>query len=208
MQDVAEIRRQAETFLQAHGATLPGISTFSIGKLEANPTRPACSALNTRFANGAKTYGKTTLRVSCEDEVRWAMHVPVQIDVQVAYLVSGNLLSQGQILVESDIQQKNGNLADLPNGILTDRAQAIGQVAAVPITPGQMLRTQLLRAPYVVQVGQAVRVLSRGDGFEVSNEGRALASAATGQPVQVKLSTGQVLTGMARADGVVEINLR
>lgn len=208
MQDGEEVRRQAEAFLKVHASSLPGTTTFSVGKVEPSPTRPPCGKFSTVFASGAKTYGKTTLKISCEDTQRWVMYVPVQIDVQVTYLVSGNLLGQGQVVVESDLQEKTGNLADLPNGTVTDKAQAIGLVAAVPITPGQTLRAGMLRAPYVVQVGQPVRVLSRGDGFEVSNEGRALASAASGQQVQVKLNTGQVLTGVARSDGLVEVVLR
>ena len=55
--------------------------------------------------------------------------------------------------------------------------------------------------------GQPVKVVSRGAGFQVANDGTALSTAGDGQPAQVRLANGQVLRGTARNGGVVEITL-
>jgi flagella basal body P-ring formation protein FlgA len=48
-------------------------------------------------------------------------------------------------------------------------------------------------------------VVSRGPGFLVTAEGKAVANAADGQVAQARLTSGQTLSGIARSGGVVEI---
>jgi flagella basal body P-ring formation protein FlgA len=54
--------------------------------------------------------------------------------------------------------------------------------------------------------GQTVRLVSQGSGFRVSADGKALANAAVGQLAQVRTASGQTVSGIARADGIVEVN--
>ena len=61
-------------------------------------------------------------------------------------------------------------------------------------------------APLVIRQGQSVRVVSRGSSFAVTAEGRALNNAAEGQLAQVRMASGQTVSGIARADGSVEIS--
>jgi flagella basal body P-ring formation protein FlgA len=49
-------------------------------------------------------------------------------------------------------------------------------------------------------------VVSRGSSFAVTAEGRALNNAAEGQLAQVRMASGQTVSGIARADGSVEIS--
>ena len=57
----------------------------------------------------------------------------------------------------------------------------------------------------MVRQRDQVRVVTNGAGFSVSNEGKALNSAAAGQVVKVRLASGRVISGIARPDGVVEV---
>jgi flagella basal body P-ring formation protein FlgA len=67
------------------------------------------------------------------------------------------------------------------------------------------VRSELLSAPWAVQQGQSVRLLTSGAGFTISNEGKALNNATDGQIVQVRTASGQVVSGVARSGGVVEV---
>jgi flagella basal body P-ring formation protein FlgA len=58
----------------------------------------------------------------------------------------------------------------------------------------------------VVQQGQSVRLVSNGNGFSVSSEARAIGNAAEGQVVQVRTPAGAVVSGTARAGGLVEVS--
>jgi flagella basal body P-ring formation protein FlgA len=131
--------------------------------------------------------------------------VPVQIRVVTEYLVLARPVNAGQKITAEDVRGQQGELSDLPGGVLTDKAQAIGQAAITSLAPGRPLRADMLRLPMVVQQGQSVKIIGAGSGFQVTNEGRALANASAGQVIQVRLNSGQILSGIVRADGTVEI---
>jgi flagella basal body P-ring formation protein FlgA len=63
----------------------------------------------------------------------------------------------------------------------------------------------MLKASPVVQQGQTVMVVSNGQGFSVSAEGQAMTKASEGQVVQVKVANGQLVSGIARIGGKVEV---
>ncbi len=48
-------------------------------------------------------------------------------------------------------------------------------------------------------------VVSNGQGFSVSAEGQAMTKASEGQVVQVKVASGQLVSGIARTGGKVEV---
>lgn len=203
--DSIQIRNAIETFLRQQTAGLPGQTSFSVSTVENNASRPACASLDVSMAPGARTLGKTTVLVRCRAEGGWAIYVPVQIRLISEYIVSNRPLGQGQLIREDDLSRQTGDLGNLPNGTLLDATQAVGKITAQSIPAGRPLVAEQLRQPPVVQAGQSVKVVSRGLSFEVSNDGRALASAAEGKVVQVRLSNGQIVSGIARANGVVEI---
>jgi len=140
-------------------------------------------------------------------EPKWALRIPAEVRVVVRYAVAARPLAARQPLTEGDLVFAHGDLAQLPAGIVTSPLQALGHAPTVGIAAGQPLRRDLLRARPVVQAGQAVRVLTRGRGFEISAEGHALTAAPAGQPVQVRMSSGRVVSGIARSGGVVEMIL-
>lgn len=201
----AQIRAAVENYLRSQTAGLPGQASFSVNPVESSPSRGRCPSLDVSMAPGARSIGRTTVLVRCRGDAGWAIYVPVQIHLVTDYLVSSHPLGQGQLIGEDDLARQRGDLGDLPNGILLDPAQAIGRITAMPIPAGKPLLASLLRQPPVIQAGQMVKVVSRGPAFEVSNEGRALTAAADGKIVQVRLNNGQVVSGIARAGGIVEI---
>jgi flagellar basal body P-ring formation protein FlgA len=50
-----------------------------------------------------------------------------------------------------------------------------------------------------------VRVVTHGAGFSVSAEARAIGTAGDGQVVQVRTPAGAILSGVAKAGGMVEV---
>lgn len=204
-QDPAPVRKAVEEYLRVQTKGLPGQVSFTVGAIDPNNGLAPCSALEVAQAPGTRAWGRTTVAVRCAQEVGWSMFVPVQIRVVADYLVTGRPLAVGQVLGEADLGRQSGDLADLPAGILTDPQQAVGRTAAMSVPAGKPLRADMLRQALVVLQGQSVKVVSRGPGFQVANEGRAINSAADGQVAQVRLGSGQVVSGIARAGGVVEI---
>jgi flagella basal body P-ring formation protein FlgA len=69
---------------------------------------------------------------------------------------------------------------------------------------GETLRRDLLRAPPLVHPGDVVQVFAYGTGFAAQTSGKALTVASEGQATQVALANGRIISGIARAHGVVE----
>jgi flagella basal body P-ring formation protein FlgA len=114
-------------------------------------------------------------------------------------------LAQGQPIDQSQLVMLKGDLAALPNGVVTDMAQAVGRTSNISLPSGSPLRLDGLKSKPVVQSGQMVRVVSSGAGFKVSAEGRAIGTAGEGQVVQVRTPAGAVISGIAQAGGLVEV---
>ena len=101
----------------------------------------------------------------------------------------------------------NGDLVALPPGAITDPRAVLGMSAAYRISAGQPIKAASLRSAQAVVRGATVRIDARGKGFVVSSEGEALDNAAPGATVQVRTAGGQVVSGIVKNAGLVEIQL-
>ena len=206
-QEPAPVRKLIEEFLRVQIKGLPGQASFTIGSLDSLNNLSPCPALDVSFPSGARAWGRTSLVVRCQAEPAWTIYVQVQVRVIGEYLLTARALSQGQLVSEADLARTRGDLTDLPAGILTDPAQAIGKTVAQSVTSGRPLRAEMLRQALVVLQGQSVKLTSTGPGFQVTgSEGKALTNAAEGQVVQVRLANGHVVSGIAKAGGSVEVS--
>jgi flagella basal body P-ring formation protein FlgA len=203
--DAEAIQQAIADFLRVHNKGLPGPARYSIGTINASGLSADCRHIGVAMDAGAPPWGRTHVKVRCTDGATWSLYVPVQIHVAVDFLVSARPLRAGQLIVEADIARRQGDLADLPVGVLTDPAQAIGQSAKTALPADRPLRADMLRQTLVVKQGQSVKVVSGGAGFQVASEGRALNNGAAGEVVQVRLASGQVISGIARGDGTIGI---
>lgn len=204
-QDPAPVRKAVEEYLRIQTNGLPGEVSFSFRGLDPGNQLAPCGAFDVSLAPGARAWGRTNLTVHCLAQDGWSIFVPVQIHVVSDYVVTARPLAQGQTIANTDLVRRRGDLSDLPAGVITDEQQAIGRTMSVSIAAGRPVRNDMIRLPVVVLQNQTVKVVSTGPGFQVSNEGRALNQGAEGQVVQVRLASGQVVSGIARAGGIVEV---
>ena len=195
-----------DDFLRTQTQGLPGKVSYSIGQIDARTQLAPCSVYEPFLPSGSKLWGKATVGIRCLAPSTWTIYVPVQVTVTGNYLISVRSMPAGYLIGASDIALRNGDLGTLPSNILTDQAQAIGKTVKNGFSAGQALRSDLLIAPWAVQQGQTVRTVTKGPGFSVSSEAKALANAVDGQVVQVKATNGQTLSGVARTGGVVEVS--
>lgn len=204
-QEPAEVKRVVEDFLRVQSRGLPGEASFTVGAIDPNNNLAPCPALEAFLPAGGRPWGRINVGVRCQVAGGWSIYVPAQVRVIGEYFVTARPLARGQAIAASDLARRRGDLAELPAGIVTEEAQAVGKTLNVSVQSGQILRSEILRAPPAVQQGQSVRVISRGKGFQVATEGKALSNAADGQVVQVRTASGQTLSGIARTGGTVEV---
>jgi flagella basal body P-ring formation protein FlgA len=203
--DPEALRRTADSFLRAQTAGMPGRPGVEVGQPDARLTLTGCSVLEAFLPPGTRAWGRISVGVRCISGASWTVYIPARIRVEGEYLVAARALGRGQVIAEGDYGVMRGDLTELPPNMVTDPQQAIGQSVNAAIAAGQPLRADWLRAPVAVQQGQIVKLFARGNGFAVSHDGRALASAQSGQTVQVRTGGGQVVSGVARPGGQVEV---
>lgn len=199
LQDVAVRHARQQT------RDLPGKVTITPGSLSA-PTLAPCQAMEPFTPAGSRLIGKTHIGVRCLGPASWTILVPIQITATAQYVVTVRPLIAGQTVQASDLSVQTGELSRLPTGAIADPASAIGKTIRNSLGSGAVLRGDALQEPLIIRQGQSVRVISRGEGFSVSSEGRALTNAAQGQSVQIRMPGGQTVQGTARNDGSVEIS--
>jgi flagella basal body P-ring formation protein FlgA len=204
-QNVALLRTVVEQFLQTQTAGLPGEVKVKVGAIDGRTALAACPAPEAFLQPGARAWGKTTVGVRCTAPSAWTIFVQAQVSVQADYVAAALPLAQGQAIEQSQLVLVKGDIATMPNGIITDMSQAIGRTPTVSLAAGTPLRADSLRSKPVVQQGQAVRLVTNGNGFSVSGEGKAIGTAGDGQVVQVRTPSGTVVSGTARAGGMVEV---
>lgn len=204
-QEPAEIKKLVEDFLRVQTKGLPGQASFTVGSIDPGNNLAPCPALEAFLPANARPWGRTNVGVRCQVEGGWSIYVPVQVKVLGDYFVTARPLARGQVISASDLLKRSGDLAELPAGVVTEMAQATGRTLTISVQSGHILRTDTLQAQLVVQQNQNVKVVSKGKGFQVATEGRALNNATDGQVVQVRITSGQTVSGIARPGGIVEV---
>ncbi|HEU0189135.1 MAG TPA: flagellar basal body P-ring formation chaperone FlgA, partial [Gallionella sp.] len=204
-QDHAQIRNVATAFVQRQTAELPGKVAYKVDEIDQRITLPECARLEAFLPAGSQIIGKTAIGVRCNEANGWSIFVPVQIRISLNLLVIARPLPLGHTLQAQDLSTQVTETSRSMG--FSDPKQVIGKVLRYSVTAGQVLREDMLRLPYSVTQGQAVQLAVQGNGFGIRSEGVALNNASDGQTVQVRVASGRVTSGVARAGGVVEIGL-
>jgi flagella basal body P-ring formation protein FlgA len=204
-QDLGALRQTVAQFLRTQATGLPGEVRVTVGAIDPLLKLPTCALPEAFFPQSSKAWGKTTVGVRCTVPSPWTIYVPASVQVYGEYIAAAAPLAQGQNIGPGDIAKVKGDLTTLPAGVVTDASQAIGRTAATSIGLGSPLRQDALRNQLAIQQGQAVRIIVNGSGFSVSSDARALNNANEGQLTQVRTPAGQVISGIAKLGGIVEI---
>lgn len=207
-QNPESIRQSAERFLRQQAQGLPGRVTIAVGDVVSD-RMPACPALEPFMPPGARLWGTTTVGVRCSGDRPWTLYLQARVNVSATYFVAARQINPGDTIGPQDLSPRQGDLTVLPRTVATDAGQIVGMMAVNRITAGLPIRSDLLRSAIAVQQGQVVRVVSRGDGFEVSTEGQVLQRASAGDPVQVRTRSGQVISGTVKTSqqGGIEVEV-
>lgn len=204
-QPTAPVESAARALIEEKTRSLSGEIIFEISPLDAGNHLPPCSSLTAFLPASSRAWGTFSVGVRCTAPVDWTIYLQAKVSVIDDYLVIAHPLRAGQIIGSADIAHKRGNIAALPDNVLTDASQAIGRPTRYALAQGLPLQARMLRIPEAVKRGSEVTVFSHGASFAVSNTGRALNSAAPGEAVKVRFPNNRVVTGTAQPDGTVKM---
>ncbi len=200
------IQAAAESFVAQKTASIDGEVTISSTPPDARVKVANCDKLETSLQSGNRLWGRTNITVSCNSPAKWSLRVPVNIKVVGKALVATRAIGSGQTIEAQDVTVETLDLTPYPIGVFKTPEQAVGKVTANSIAAGSPFRAEVLRAQMVIKQGQQVVVVAQSAHIKVSTEGVAMNNAQAGQVVGVKTKSGAVVKGIAKSEGVVEVN--
>jgi len=200
-----DIRTIATKFLQQISSVQPGEVSINVGQVDSRLNLGKCNNPTAFLPQGARAWGKTNVGVRCTSPTAWTVYLQAYVKITADYYVASRNITSGQILSMDDMTKTKGEISSLPYAIITSPEQAIGKSLQVGLTAGGLLRTDLLKNPLVVQQGQSVRIIADGPGFHVATDAQALNNAAEGQVAKARTSSGQTVSGIAKAGGIIEV---
>jgi flagella basal body P-ring formation protein FlgA len=192
-------------FVALEARAVAGRVEVHIDALPRSLTGRDCATYRPTLPAGARLWGRTVIALNCIAPQSWVAYVPINIAVHGRYLVTAQAIPGGHVLTAQDLRVAEGELTALPDGILREPGDALGLRTRVGLAADLPLTSQQLLVPPAVRQGETVKVIARGPGFAASSEGVALASARAGETVRVRMPSGQTVSGIARAGGLVEL---
>jgi flagella basal body P-ring formation protein FlgA len=198
-----EIRR----FVAAEVArSQPGLrAEIVVGEIDTRLRLAACEHTEVFLRAGARLWGHSFVGYRCVQKPGWSISVPVTVRLYGPALVAAQPLPALQPISASALRREEVEVTREPAGVVVDAAQLEDQICTRSLEPGQPIPLNALRAVPAVGQGDAVKLVGVGSGFSISTDGVALATAAAGESVRVRVESGRTVSGVARRGRIVEV---
>lgn len=204
-QSLPAIQSAVEAFVREKSAQEPGERTVTASRLDPRLKLGKCSQLEPYLPAGNRLWGNSSIGVRCLAPSTWSLYVPVHIKVSNQVLVATRPIASGKPVEPQDVQLQMRDITPFAGSALTALDQVSGKNVAAPVAAGTILRAEMLRTALVIRQGQQVKLVAQGSGFKVTSEGQAMGNATPGQVVAVKTRSGQIIKGIAKGEGIVEV---
>jgi flagella basal body P-ring formation protein FlgA len=204
-QDLRLLVKQAESYLKMKFGNNSD-SKVQVQAPDDQLNLPECKKIEF-FTPSSNPGVNGNLRVSakCFSPQAWTIYLNANVAQKKIYYVNKTRLESGHIIIASDLEAKKDFPENLPFGAVNDPQQIVGKAVINPIEAGSPMIGTGLKNENVINFGQTVKISVGGAGFRINAEGKAMNSAALGQNVQVKMASGQIVQGIARSGGLVEV---
>lgn len=130
-----------------------------------------------------------------------------EIDLVKPVLVARKPINRGSTVDRADLKIEERRFSRIEDVGLSDMQLAAGYEATRFIRPGEMLSMRAVREKPVIERGDMVKILVRGDGVQITTTGKAQASGALGDVIPVARNGSRrkrdVIDAMITGPGVV-----
>jgi flagella basal body P-ring formation protein FlgA len=184
----------------------PGLrAEIAVGEVDPHLRLAPCERTEAFLRSGARLWGRVFVGYRCLQHPGWSVSVPVTVRLYGPALVAIRAVPALQAIAPDALRVEEVDLTREPGGVARELAQVEDRVCTHPVEAGQAIALNSLRTVPVVGQGDPVRLVGVGNGFSISTNGTALASAAAGQMVRVETESGRTIAGIARKGRLVEV---
>lgn len=196
----ATLEKQIADFMRRM-ITIPSVKVEV--KLKTDPARlQQCDNPQFSLPSTQKVGGRLSLRMLCGDK---RFFIPVEVQVTGRYPIAARAIPANHKIGADDIAWREGRLDTFAQQPLLELNKIKDSVTLRPVGAGQTFTERMLRLPLAVTSGQVVQVTVTGDGFSITNQGKALNNAVVKEKVRVRMDSGQVVEGIVVGKGEVSI---
>lgn len=144
--------------------------------------------------------------ITVDGEVQKTLVLRAVVETYADVVVAASEVSRGRPIGANDIKLEKHALSRLPNGAIMDPAELNGMIARRSLFTGQVLTSQHVEAPRVVQRNQIVAVEMSTGGLRVQSRARAMSDGRAGDLILLaNLYSKEQFQGVVRKDGVVVV---
>lgn len=165
---------------------------------------PHCSgpvevgALDTRQAS------RMRFAVRCPGAGASRLDYIVRARISASVVLTAAPVAANELITDAHITVGQRDITSIADPVVAP-SDAVGQTSRRSLRAGDVLRSSSLTAPVLVKRGDAVVMIARVEGIEVSTAGEALDPGAKGATIRVRNSaSGQTLRMRVTAPGTVE----
>jgi flagella basal body P-ring formation protein FlgA len=192
----AELERQ----MAASGLTEP---QFELSIVTARAA-PACSRNVAIEPLDTRSPQRMRFLVRCSDTPGWRYEYVVRARVTAMVAVAAAPVAANEALTDAQVTLERRDVSNIADPVTTPD-DAVGQMSRRMLRVGDILRTGQLASPVLVKRGDAVMMVARREGIEVSTAGEALDAGARGAVIRVRnANSGQVVRMRVAGPGAVE----
>jgi len=186
--------------MAAAGLTEPQFDVAVVAARAAPPCAQnvVIEALDTRFPQRMRFLAR------CNDTPGWRYQYIVRARVTAMVAIAAAPVAANEALLDSQVTIERRDISNIADPI-SSPDEAVGQMSRRMLRPGDILRSGQLSSPVLVKRGDAVVMMARREGIEVSTAGEALDAGARGAVVRVRnAGSGQVVRMRVSGQGTVE----
>ncbi len=195
-----------EFLVQELARTQPALrAEISVTQSAAQARLAPCERMEVFLNSGTRLWGHAFVGVRCLVRPNWSVSVPVSIRLYGKALVATRTVSALLLIPPGAAKIEDTELTREPGPVATSPVELEDRFCTRLIEAGQLIPLAALRAIPAVGQGDTVKLLGVGNGFSISTDAVALASASAGETVRVRTDAGRTLSGIARRGRVVEL---
>jgi len=177
---------------------------FDVTVVKTGAALPACAGALAVDDLDVRSASRMRFAVVCTGVQPWRQEVVVRAAVTARVLVAAADVQANRPLRDEDVALERRDVT-AARDTLSDPQAVAGMASRRALRQGDLLHRNALVAPTLVKRGDAVRIVAREGGIEVTVPGEALEAGARDETIRVRnTTTGTVIRARVTAAGAVE----
>lgn len=213
-QDLDALREQVEIRVAEHLSEIYGKREveknidIQVANLDSRLRLAACDHhIELDIQNTSHGSRNVSVKARCVTGTKWAIYVPVSLDVYREVAVTSQNLDRGQRIDEDQLSFQRVNTSRISHNFVDSLSDVVGMELKRPLQAGSVVKRSDLRMPDLVRKGDAVEVHYKDRFVTVSATGTALSDGHMGQRIKIKNERSRrVIDALVTGPGIAEVH--